>query len=92
MTAKLRNKEEKALSRGKRKERGIQSQGNNRSHEFVMRPGMLEEWRKASLNGWQEMVQNKAKLGPDCEALVMILEISFKNFCGSMNPSIKVLR
>ena len=37
-------------------------------------------------------MQNEAELGPDYEAPVVILEISFKKFCGSLNHSIKVLR
>lgn len=35
---------------------------------------------------------NKTESGPDCEAPVKILEISFRKFCGSMNHFIKVLR
>lgn len=38
------------------------------------------------------MVRNEAEWGPDCEAPVMILEISFEKFCGFVNHFLKVLR
>ena len=44
-------KEESAFFGGKRKEKGIQRRGNNKSHELLSRPGTLGEM-KESLIEW----------------------------------------